>query len=206
MNDINKRKFKRLSASWIVRIRTRKPADSTRIRINQRIRNVSMGGVFIDTRHPFRVGSMVEFDFTVPGSTEMIRAKGLVKWSNDGSQGELPAGMGIEFLEVSTTSRDAISDYLEQPASANLVGPLTCDDNHRALLKFYTERVGETFKLPVLSSQTGVPHEKLIATLSDFALYDLVGFSGDSVAFNRCQDEKLAEAIKKWSEEDHASA
>lgn len=200
MGDADKRKFKRLSTSWIVRIRTRKPSDSTRIRLDERIRNVSMGGVFIETRYPFKLGSLVEFDFNMPGSSDLVHAKGLVKWTNDGSLRDLPVGMGIEFVEVSSVARDAITHYLDKDTSDELLTPLTGTPDHKVLLKFYKHKVGQSFKLDALSGEIGVPHEKLIPLLSDFALYDLVGFSGDDVQFKKTTDENLGRAIQAWIE------
>jgi uncharacterized protein (TIGR02266 family) len=195
---LDKRKFKRLSTSWIVRIRTRKPTDTTRVRFDERIRNVSLGGVFIETRYPFRVGSIVEFDFNMPGHPELIHAKGMVRWSNDGSMREMPLGMGIEFLEVSSLARDAIHGYVEGQAGGDLLGPLTASEEHRALLKFYKQKLGQTFKLDGLSALLGMAHERLIALLSDFALYDLVGFQGDDVQFKKSGDAKLERAVEEW--------
>lgn len=200
MGDADKRKFKRLSTSWIVRIRTRKPSDSTRIRLDERIRNVSLGGVFIETRYPFKLGSLVEFDFNMPGSSDLVHAKGLVKWTNDGTQRDLPVGMGIEFIEVASVTKDAISTYLDKSTTDDLLGPLTATPDHKTLLKFYKQKTGQTFKLDALAGQIGVPHEKLIPLLSDFALYDLVGFSGDDVMFKKSTDENLGRAIAAWSE------
>lgn len=195
----DKRKYKRLSTSWIVRIRTRKPSESTRIRMDERISNLSLGGVFIETRYPFRMGSLVEFDFNMPGHAHLIHAKGLVKWSNDGSLADQPVGMGIEFVEVSSDGREVIDAYIDRPVAQNLLGPLTGTPDHVALLYFYRGKVGQSFKLDTLSGQIGIPHERLILVLSDFALYDLVGFSGDDVTLKSPADEALRQAIDAWT-------
>ena len=121
----DKRKFKRISTNMIVRIRTQKPSETTFIRLDQRVKNASVGGLFIETLQPFLVGSVVEFDFRVPGSPDLVRAKGLVRWSNDGSETTMPAGMGVEFLEVSKLRPEAINalekmkDADEQPGAGS---------------------------------------------------------------------------------------
>jgi hypothetical protein len=106
--------------------------------------------------------------------------------------------MGIEFVEVSSSGRAAIDAYLDSPATQDLLGPLTASPDHRALLKLYRERVGQSFKLDALSGLLGLPHEKLIPILSDFALYELAGFAGDDVQFKPCVDEALQKAIAAW--------
>ena len=74
------------------------------------IRDISMGGAFIETTYPFEVGRVVEMQFTAPGTSTPVLAKGIVRWSNDGSQRNLQVGMGIEFFELRTSSGETVSD------------------------------------------------------------------------------------------------
>ena len=202
MSDASDRRgFKRLSTSWIVRIRFEEPGDSTQVRLDERIRNASMGGVFIETRRPFRVGSLAEFEFKVPGSSDRVHAKGVVKWVNDDSQSDLMVGMGIEFVEVTNLTADVISDYIQGPESVEPLSPFTATPDHQALLKFYRENVGKSFKLDDLPGLVGVLHENLIFVLSDFAFYELISFSGDVIQFKKSSDENLVRAIEAWTPE-----
>ena len=106
-SQADRRKFKRLSTSWIVRIRSRKPDQAQEADSRQRIRDVGLGGVFIETRHPFTLGNIVEFDFAMPGTGELVQAKGIVRWINDGTRADQSVGMGIEFLQLSKLAPEA---------------------------------------------------------------------------------------------------
>lgn len=193
------RRFKRLGANWIVRIRTQKPTDSSRIRMNERIKNISLGGVFIETSYPFPAGSFVEFDFNLPGHPDMIHARGIVKWVNDGRYQDQPRGMGVEFVEVTTASQSAIEGFVETTPADNLLAPLLTTDDHKAILAFYKQKVGETFQVETLAKFTSIPPERLVPVLSDFAIFDLVSVQGPEIRFKTCADPALKASIDAWT-------
>ena len=94
----------------ITRIRSKSLSGPEQIQLQVLIRDISLGGVFIETRVPFEVGRLVEFQFSVPGVSTLVSARGMVRWTNDGSERDSPVGMGIEFLELRTSSGDEITD------------------------------------------------------------------------------------------------
>lgn len=105
---MERRRFKRLPTALIAHIRTRRATQAETLQMD--VRNVSAGGVFIDTVYPFPVGSLIELDFNLPGEKNQVHAKGVVRWTV--LQGEA-RGMGVEFLEVSTESRAAIQQFIQ---------------------------------------------------------------------------------------------
>lgn len=193
------RRYKRLGANWIVRIRTQKPTDSTRLRVGERIKNISLGGVFIETGCPFPIGSFVEFDFNLPGHTDVIHANGVVKWVNDGRYRDRPCGMGVEFVEVSTASQTAITGFVETMPADNLLAPLLTTDDHKTILAFYKQKVGEKFQIEALAKFVNIPPERLVPALSDYAIFDLVSVQGTEIRFKSCADPALKASIDAWT-------
>ena len=78
--------------------------------------NLSSWGVFIRTSAPFESGENVILRFRLPEQSQPIRTMGRVVWSNTDPGKWGGAGMGIQFVDLSTTQRDAIERHL-----ANLV-------------------------------------------------------------------------------------
>jgi len=67
-------------------------------------RNVNEGGLFIETESPPPTDTRVALNFQLPGSDEPIRARGRVAWVQ-GASSEGPAGMGVEFEQLSPDAR-----------------------------------------------------------------------------------------------------
>lgn len=77
--------------------------------------NLSFGGVFISTRHPFAVGTVVLLDL-YPGEgadCAPFSARAVVRWRQIWKE---PRGMGLQFLDFANLS--------ERPMSALLDGAL----------------------------------------------------------------------------------
>ena len=72
--------------------------------------NISEGGVFVSTYRALARGSLVEIDFSLPGSTRTVRARGEVRWHRDGSPDASP-GVGIAFEDLSEEDRLAIQRF-----------------------------------------------------------------------------------------------
>ena len=81
------------------------------------IHDLSDGGIFVESRDPFDIGTAVDLEFTLTGRDEPVKAKGEVKWAIDDrtkcSIDSVP-GMGIQFLEISSESKKMISDYVRE--------------------------------------------------------------------------------------------
>ena len=68
------------------------------------VRNLSVGGFFVETADRFAVGETCQFDLALPSAT--VWCSGRVSWLREG---EMP-GMGIEFEVVSEALRAALRD------------------------------------------------------------------------------------------------
>lgn len=199
------RKFKRLNTNWGVKIRAVKYTETNVRRMQERIKNISIGGVFIETVVPLDIGTHVEFSFQIPGRPGEVHAKGIVKWANDGHLQAMPVGMGIEFLEVATSSKEAIHDYVQTEATKEAMTPLLRTDAHQSLLKIYCRKIGESFPVDVLAQFLGCKPAQLLEAVRDYAAVRLVTFANNTVTFVACEDSELAKSIDAWYQASNAS-
>lgn len=74
-------------------------------------RNLSAGGVFLDTDRRIPVGTRVKLRFTVPIIAKYpIRAEGEVVWVG----GEVPPGLAVRFTKISEDDRTLLGELSEQ--------------------------------------------------------------------------------------------
>jgi type IV pilus assembly protein PilZ len=75
--------------------------------------DVSSRGMFVRTAHIYPVGEEVLVRFGLPGVGRPFRLTGKVMWCSptDTPQG-LPAGMGIQFLDVERQEQGTIEQYV----------------------------------------------------------------------------------------------
>lgn len=81
------------------------------------ISNLGVGGVFIETLYPLRIGSAVELDLMVGKDPVPLRVRGEVVWVRPRERG-LEPGMGVRFLELQAQTLDRLKRLLsgETPA------------------------------------------------------------------------------------------
>ncbi|PIQ89588.1 MAG: hypothetical protein COV72_02295 [Candidatus Omnitrophica bacterium CG11_big_fil_rev_8_21_14_0_20_42_13] len=59
---------------------------------SRKSRNISLGGIFIDTNMPEQPGTTIEMVFLFKEDWGRVKLKGRVVWAGDG-------GMGVEFID-----------------------------------------------------------------------------------------------------------
>jgi len=74
-------------------------------------RDVSVGGMFIETRQPLPVGTRLNLRFHIEDDTPIVAAEAVVAYEVVG------LGMGIRFWWISLEDRQRIADYVEQSQS-----------------------------------------------------------------------------------------
>jgi uncharacterized protein (TIGR02266 family) len=72
--------------------------------------DISEGGVFISTYRRLAVGSLVELEFSLPGSQRPVRARGVVRWHRAPSP-QFPPGVGVAFEDLGDDDRAAIHAF-----------------------------------------------------------------------------------------------
>ncbi len=87
-------------------------------------RNISGGGIFVQTRQPLPLNQRVRLRFTLPGIVRPFETNGIVVWSNpiSGKSDVLPSGMGIKFLDLDPQSKNLILEYIKANTRAAASG------------------------------------------------------------------------------------
>ena len=79
-------------------------------------RNISAGGVFVATDQPVRVGDQLKLELKLPASRNSITLDSTVRWVRlrRGAGGRnRPAGMGLQFINLTTETSSVIGSFLQ---------------------------------------------------------------------------------------------
>jgi Tfp pilus assembly protein PilZ len=71
------------------------------------ILDISIGGVFIETKEKFVVGQKIELNFALPNYSRPFKIAGTVSWGN-------PRGFGVKFDEVPVQQGEMLRSFVEQ--------------------------------------------------------------------------------------------
>lgn len=74
--------------------------------------NVGIGGIFVRTDSPSRIGAKVYLQFNLPGTEHVIECEGEVRWLK--KQGDRYSGMGIGFSKLNRDNKALIDDYIHR--------------------------------------------------------------------------------------------
>ena len=82
--------------------------------------NVSKGGIFIASRAPKPVGSVLRFEFQLADGSPVVRGEGKVVWIKnfDPAQPQKPHGMGIKFTRLDSQSKAILDRMIAIKAQA----------------------------------------------------------------------------------------
>lgn len=75
--------------------------------------NINEGGMFVELEDPPEIGTQVQLQFALPGLAESVQLEGRIAWTSDGKS-ESPAGVGIEFQNLSSEVRETINGVVRQ--------------------------------------------------------------------------------------------
>jgi type IV pilus assembly protein PilZ len=81
-------------------------------------KDLSEGGIFLETERPLPTGTPVTLRFTLPDIDRVFEVKGKVAWINEtkpkgGAKApKFQVGMGVQFEEMEEEDRKTIRDYV----------------------------------------------------------------------------------------------
>lgn len=82
--------------------------------------NVSEGGLFVATEAPYDVGEKVELSLSLMGDEAEV-LHGIVRWVRPGgTSGGLPAGMGVQFVDLTKSTQKALQSFVDSRAKDTL--------------------------------------------------------------------------------------
>ncbi len=78
--------------------------------------DLGLEGVFVETTESLAVGAALKLGFALPGNAIPIEARGRVAWvRGEGAAGAgLPAGAGVQFVEMSEADEARLREFLEE--------------------------------------------------------------------------------------------
>ncbi len=76
-------------------------------------KEISCGGLFLETKNPYKKGKILQVEFQIPGTQEQVRVKAkVVHEALPGDKG--PVGMGLSFIDMDGHSESSIAAYVEK--------------------------------------------------------------------------------------------
>jgi len=79
--------------------------------------NLSTGGLFLEKAAPLAAGTRLTLEFPLPGRPKPVRCRARVAWVNRperSGRSRLPAGMGVQFLDLGLDELQAIREFVKQ--------------------------------------------------------------------------------------------
>lgn len=74
-------------------------------------RDLSIGGLFLESRRPLPKGTLVDLDFFMEGEDgEPVHARAVVRWVRRWLR---PRGMGLEFIDVEGLGATRLESWIE---------------------------------------------------------------------------------------------
>ena len=74
--------------------------------------DISRGGIFIKSKKPMKVGTLLKFEFQLKDQSRLIHGVGRVVWRREPG-GDSAPGMGIKFIKMDADSRQLVQDIVE---------------------------------------------------------------------------------------------
>ena len=117
MSDLNQdvRKDKRKPVNVAIEFKTKSKSVAAAT-VAALTENLSTGGMFVATRKPLNISDKTFFNFMTSSKPMHFNLEGEVVWNNGrgikGYRRDLPAGMGIKFLDSRILNKNAIRDFI----------------------------------------------------------------------------------------------
>jgi len=105
--DRRTRRFPRYEVNALVDV------TGSEVLLYHKIQNISLGGICIQSPSIEEVGSTVELVVNFPDLGRSLALRGQVVWANR----EPPMDMGIRYVEMDDTKREALREYLTRVAA-----------------------------------------------------------------------------------------
>ena len=80
--------------------------DGIFTRTDEFLRDLSIGGAFVQSRQVFPIGSILNFRFKVPNATNLITCTAIVRNMEVGN------GLGVQFLDLSGESLSQVEQFV----------------------------------------------------------------------------------------------
>ncbi len=108
----DRRKYRRVAGGVRVIYSGVHVERATREYLDGIARDLSIGGLFIETRRPLPKGTLVDLDFFVgrEAREEPVHARAVVRWTRRFFR---PRGMGLEFIDVEGLGQTLLESWID---------------------------------------------------------------------------------------------
>ena len=96
---------------------------SSRHGVSGTVRNLSRGGVYVESERSFPIESEVVLEVHLPDAPGPLTPTAKVVWQRRGAA-ERPVGMGLQFLALERCDTRRIEDFLHEHADATILARL----------------------------------------------------------------------------------
>jgi len=166
-----RRKYKRLRTDMDVKITPRSTSEKSALMLLSKIENISENGAFINMQNPPPIGTFVTLEFNLTPDGTRVNALGVVRWISRDLDN---LGIGVQFLEVSTTSRKHLRHFVDKRMAREIAHALSRTQTHKIILKALVCHWGQDIPLDSLVKSTGTGRALLSKVLADFEKYGLI--------------------------------
>ncbi len=171
--------------------------------VEQYSEDISRGGIFIKSKKPMKVGTLLKFEFQLKDESRLIHGVGRVVWKREAADATKasPPGMGIKFIKMDSESRALVQDIVESRGDT----PGTYDAGAEPKQDNFFPDEGPA-KLPALEDRTSVRHaseflaEALAATEGAGAEAQASGEAARRRSEEINREREMAEARRRAAE------
>ena len=109
-----RRKFPRLDIHLLVKYKMVSDRKNPKV-FEGNVLNISAAGLYVYTPDVLPIGTMLDLEFSIPGSSAALEASGRVSWLADKElQPHSSPGMGISFSHLTTEKELSIVDFIDK--------------------------------------------------------------------------------------------
>ncbi|MBN8555461.1 MAG: TIGR02266 family protein [Deltaproteobacteria bacterium] len=80
---------------------------------NAFMKNISGGGLYIETTEVFKMGQKLEVELTLPNDNQSFKVKTEIAWLNPSGMAGLPPGVGVKFLDLDQKIKNKIQSIID---------------------------------------------------------------------------------------------
>jgi len=189
----DRRAYRRIASDLVTDITVVTGPDDRMDVIRSQVKNLSRQGLFVETDAQLPVGSVVRMSMRLGPRTPELHVLGVVRWT---SPGPGSPGMGVQFLEVDTSSEEAISSAMGDGETDERLDELTRTPTHEEFLKLHDSSQGDALRLGEVAARLGSTRGLLRLVLRPFVEHGLVQLKDEFVEFLAPPDDALRGAIR----------
>ena len=130
--------------------------------------NLSVGGMFINSKAPKPVGTELRFELRLADNSPIIAGRGVVRWTRkyDAKAPRQPHGMGVQFIQLSANSKKLIQRVVDHKAAQGDPNAHAASIPHTPAGDAPSSDVAKTATVAENAQENSAPKQPAVATQS----------------------------------------